>query len=105
MLVLNESNFEQEVIQESHKLVLVDFWAQWCAPCREIAPILEQVEAELGDKVKIGKVDIQHQVNLAKKWQVSAIPTLVVFKEGEAVDKFIGMHPRQFIVEHLQSIL
>jgi len=105
MFTLNESNFEQEVLQETEKPVVVDFWAQYCAPCRILMPILSQIENELGPKAKIGKVNIQYEQELAQRWNIRSIPTVLIFKDGEVVDQFIGLRSKEYIVERLQSIV
>jgi len=104
MLELTKANFKEEVL-DSDKPVLVDFWAQWCGPCRQLAPTMEEIDAELGDNVKIGKVDIQKQIELAQEWKVSAIPTVIIFQDGKVVDSVIGLQPKAAYVEHVQSLL
>jgi thioredoxin 1 len=86
---LTEKNFEQEVLK-SNLPVLVDFWAQWCGPCRAIAPIIEELSTELQGKMKVAKVDVDEAQNLAVDYEVSSIPTLMIFKDGKAVDQMLG---------------
>lgn len=88
-LHFNEKNFDQEVIK-SNLPVLVDFWAQWCGPCRAVAPVIEELSTELQGKMKVGKVDVDEAQNLAADFEVSSIPTIMVFKNGQVVDQFIG---------------
>jgi len=103
VIVLTESNWYAEVIN-SDKPVLVDFWAPWCGPCRIIAPIIEELAMELGDKVKFGKLNTDENPNIAMRYGIRAIPTLILFKNGEVVDTKIGVHPkevlRQMILSH-----
>lgn len=84
-------------------LVLVDFWAPWCGPCKMIAPVLEDLDSEIGDKVKIVKVDVDENQETAAKFGVMSIPTLLVLKEGEVVDKVVGFQPKEALAERLQQ--
>lgn len=85
----NESNFQSEVI-ESDKPVLVDFWAEWCGPCKMIGPVIDQVAAEVGDTAKVGKVNVDECGSLAQKYNVRSIPLLLFFKGGEVKDQIVG---------------
>ena len=100
-LVVTDDTFEQ-VIADSRP-VLVDFWATWCPPCRAIAPVLEQLAAESNGKYVIGKLDVDQNQRTAARFQVESIPTLLIFKNGRQVDRLVGAHPRQTILQHLQS--
>lgn len=84
-------------------VVLVDFWAPWCGPCKMIAPVLEELDAEIGDKVKIVKIDVDENQETAGKFGVMSIPTLLVFKNGEAVDKVVGFQPKEALAELLSK--
>jgi thioredoxin 1 len=84
-------------------VTLVDFWAPWCGPCRMIAPVLEELDQEIGDKVKIVKVNVDENQETASKFGVMSIPTLLVFKNGELVDKTIGYQPKEALVQLLQK--
>lgn len=84
-------------------LVLVDFWATWCGPCKMIAPVLEELDAELGDKVKIVKLDVDENQETASQFGVMSIPTLIVLKDGEAVDKAVGFQPKEALAELLHK--
>lgn len=85
----NESNFQSEVI-ESDKPVLVDFWAEWCGPCKMIGPLIDQLSGELDGQAKVGKVNVDEARNLAVKYGVRSIPLLLFFKDGEVKDKIVG---------------
>ncbi|KIL44632.1 thioredoxin [Jeotgalibacillus soli] len=84
-------------------LVLADFWAPWCGPCKMIAPVLEELDADMGDKVKIVKLDVDENQETASKFGVMSIPTLVVFKNGEVVDKVVGFQPKEALEELLNK--
>ena len=84
-------------------LVLVDFWAPWCGPCKMIAPVLEDLDSEIGDKVKIVKLDVDENQETASKFGVMSIPTLIVLKNGEVVDKVVGFQPKEALAERLEQ--
>ncbi|KIL53290.1 thioredoxin [Jeotgalibacillus alimentarius] len=84
-------------------LVLADFWATWCGPCKMIAPVLEELDTDMGDKVKIVKLDVDENQETASKYGVMSIPTLVVFKDGEIVDKVVGFQPKEALEELLNK--
>jgi thioredoxin 1 len=88
-LVLTEDNFEAEVIN-SGKAVLVDFWAEWCGPCKMISPLIDELAVELGDAVVVGKVEVDNAQALAAKYGVRSIPFLLFFKDGEVKDQIVG---------------
>ncbi len=90
---LSDTNFETEVLQ-SGVPVLVDFWAPWCGPCRSIAPLVEQLADEYRGAVKIAKINIDDSPNAAMKYGVQSIPTLMVFKSGDVVERFVGVQPK-----------
>ncbi len=98
---VTKENFEAEVLQ-SEKPVLVDFWAGWCAPCKMGAPVLEEIAAEVAD-VKITKVNVDEQPELAQKFQVMSIPTMVLIKEGKVVDTTVGAQPKEDLVRFIHS--
>lgn len=95
----NLENFENEVLK-SEKPVLVDFWASWCGPCRELGPVVDALGEELTD-VKVVKINVDEERELAKKYKVFSIPTLVVIKDGQPVNKSVGVKSREEILEML----
>lgn len=97
------SNFESEVLR-SDQPVLVDFYADWCGPCRMLAPVLEEIAREYEGGVKVGKVNVDEQMELAQKFGVSSTPLLVVFKDGQPVAKSLGYRPKEEIVNLLKDL-
>jgi thioredoxin 1 len=102
VLELTDGNFEQEVVK-SDKPVLVDFWAEWCMPCRMLAPTIEELAKEFAGKVKVGKVDTDANHDVALKFGISAIPTVILFKGGQPINKFVGVRPKQDFVAELEK--
>jgi len=84
-------------------VVLVDFWAPWCGPCKMIAPVLQELDTEIGDKAKIVKVDVDENQETAGKFGVMSIPTLIVLKDGEVVDKVVGFQPKEALAELIEK--
>jgi thioredoxin 1 len=99
---INETNFEREVLQ-SNQLVLVDFWADWCGPCKMLAPVLEEIATEQAGRVKVAKVDVDANPALAARFGIQSIPTLLYFAGGEVRDKTIGAVSKREIVSKLEQ--
>jgi len=102
VIELSDANFDSEVLQ-SPRPVLVDFWAPWCGPCRMIAPIVEQLASENADAVQVAKINIDDSPNTAAAYGVSSIPTLMIFKGGEVVDRFVGVQPKKRLQDALDQ--
>ena len=96
----NEDNFEAEVLKAGTP-VLVDFWSEGCPPCRELSPVIDELSSEIGDKGKVGKVNVSENMELAMKYGVAAVPTLLVFKDGEVVARQVGAVPKSQLEEML----
>lgn len=101
---LTKSNFD-EVINQSDKPVLVDFWASWCAPCRMLGPTIEQVGKEYGDKAIIAKVNVEEEGELAQKFGVMSIPNVIIFKNGKAADNSVGVRPKKYYTDSLNKLI
>ena len=99
-LKITRENFEQEVLK-SDKPVLIDFWAPWCGPCRMLSPTISDIAEEYKDKVKVGKVNVDEEEELAAMFRVSSIPLLVVMKDGKVVNSAVGVRPKDQIVNML----
>ncbi|MBI5144451.1 MAG: thioredoxin [Candidatus Omnitrophica bacterium] len=104
MLEITNNNFEREVLK-SEKLVVVDFWASWCVPCKIIAPTVEELAKELKDKVKVGKSNVDENPDIATNLSVLNIPTLVLFKDGKEVGRMIGVNPKEAIMAKINSVI
>jgi thioredoxin 1 len=103
-LHLDEKNFEAEVVK-SQLPVLVDFWAEWCGPCKMIGPIIDQLSDELQGKIKIAKVNVDQSPNLASQFNVMSIPTLLIFKNGQPVDQIVGALPKDRLLAKINPYL
>ena len=100
-LEITDANFDETIATD--KPVLVDFWAEWCGPCRMIGPIVEELAGEYGDKAVIGKVNVDNNPNTAAKFGIRSIPTLLVFKNGEVVDKQVGATSKDALAGKLDA--
>ncbi|MEE9289131.1 MAG: thioredoxin, partial [Bacteroidota bacterium] len=98
--VITDANFEQEVLK-SNLPVLIDFWAEWCAPCRMIGPIVEEIAKEYDGKLKVGKLDVDSNPQVSMKYGVRSIPTLLVFRDGRVVEQIIGAVPKHQLVDKI----
>lgn len=102
-IIITNENFENEVLK-SDKPVLVDFWATWCGPCKMLAPIIEEIAEECADTVRVGKVNVDTESELAVKFGIISIPTLLVFKNGELVKKEIGYRTKEQVLDMLTGL-
>lgn len=101
VLKINEGNFEEEVLK-SEKMVLIDFYADWCGPCRMMSPIIDEIEEELKESVKVGKINVDENQELAIKYDVMSIPAIIIFKNGMPVKTFLGVTDKNEILENLK---
>jgi len=101
---ITDATFETEVLQ-SDRPVVVDFWATWCGPCKMIAPILEEVARDMGDKVKIAKLDVDNNNKTSGKYNIMSIPSLLFFKNGQVVDQVIGAIPKAQLLARIEKAL
>jgi len=103
MIDLNDENFEQEVLNRKG-LFLVDFWSPTCAPCQRMDLVLDNVAKELGEKVGFGKLNIFEGSQTAKKYKIPATPTIIIFRDGEVIEKAVGLRPEQVLISKLNSL-
>jgi thioredoxin 1 len=103
IVVLTQQNFEKEVLQASTP-VLVDFWGEYCPPCRALAPILDELATDYDGKLKIGKVNVQEQPELANTYQVRAVPTMIFFKQGQVAKQIVGLKSKRELQANFDSL-
>jgi thioredoxin 1 len=101
---VTDQNFEQEVLK-SDKPVLVDFWAEWCGPCRMVAPAVEQIASEYAGRARVGKLDVDQNMGVTTRYQIRSIPTLLIFKNGEIQEQLVGAQPKDVIKRMLDKHL
>ena len=104
VLEITDENFEQEVVKES-SLTLVDFWATWCGPCRKLAPVIDELAQEFDGKVKFVKIKADENLETAQKYSISGVPCLLIFKDGEPVERIVNIVPKSTIVSNLNKHL
>lgn len=103
-LEITDANFE-ELVLNSDKPVIVDFWAEWCGPCRMVGPIINEIGEEFSDKAVVGKLDVDSNPGVAAKFGIRNIPTVLYFKDGEVKDKQVGASPKSTFVSKLETLL
>ena len=101
---VTESNFQTEVLQSAQP-ILVDFWAPWCGPCRQIAPLVQQLGKEYAGKARVAKINVDECPNVAAGYGVNSIPTLMIFKNGDVVERFVGIQPRSRLQNALNDAI
>ncbi len=102
--IFNEENFQKEVL-ESAISVMVDFYADWCGPCKMISPIVEQLAEEYTGALKVGKVNVDENMNLASQYRIMSIPAIMFFKNGEVADQIIGAVPKQQLIDKIEGLI
>ncbi len=99
---INDENFESEVTNSTVPLV-VDFWATWCGPCRKLSPLVDEIAQAYDGKVKFAKVNVEESIETAKKYSISGLPSLLIFKNGEAVERMTGLMPKSTIISNIEK--
>ena len=99
---INDENFESEVTNSTVPLV-VDFWATWCGPCRKLSPLVDEIAQAYDGKVKFAKVNVEESIETAKKYSISGLPSLLIFKNGESVERMTGLMPKSTIISNIEK--
>lgn len=103
-LDIDDSTFEKEVLKAG-SLTVVDFWAPWCGPCRKMGPVLDEIAADFGGKIKVVKINTDDNLKTAKEYSISGLPSLLIFKNGQAVERLVGLMPKTTIVSNIEKHL
>ena len=103
-IILTDDNFKKEVL-ESELPVLVDFWAEWCGPCRMIGPIIKEIAEEFAGKLKVGKLNVDENSNTASEYKILSIPTLMIFKNGKIITTIVGAQPKDSLVRKINEVI
>ena len=101
---ITDSSFEQEVVN-SDKLTVVDFWAPWCGPCRKMGPVLDEIAEEFKDKIKVVKINTDENLKTATEYQISSLPSVFIFKNGEPKETMVGLMPKNAVISNIQKYL
>ena len=104
LMHVSQDNFESEVLK-SDKPVIVDFWAEWCGPCKALAPVLEEISSEVGADARVVKVNVDNSQQLAQQYGIRGIPTLIFFKDGEVKSTLVGNQPKAEILKNIKSLI
>ena len=99
---INDNSFKEEVI-DSDRLTIVDFWAPWCGPCRKLGPVLDEVVSEYSEKIKVVKLNTDENLKTAKEFSISGLPTLLIFKNGQPVERLVGLLPKSSIISNIEK--
>jgi thioredoxin 1 len=99
-----DGNFQTEVL-DSEKLSMIDFWAEWCGPCRAIGPVVEELSKEFEGRVNVGKVNVDHNPQLSMNYGITSIPAILFIKNGQVVDKLVGAQPKHSFVKKIESLI
>jgi thioredoxin 1 len=102
---LTSESFKKEVLDEKEKIVIVDFWADWCMPCHMLSPVIEELGDEYSDKVKVAKIDVDENSDIASEYQVMSIPNVIFFKDGVEVTRLIGVRPKEDFKKELDKLI
>lgn len=101
---ITDATFENEVLK-SESITVVDFWAPWCGPCRKMGPVLDEIAEDFGGKIKVAKINTDENLKIAKEYQISGLPSIVIFKNGEAKETLVGLMPKSAIVSNIEKHL